>query len=408
MALVGGVRAGNTFRPTLDLGGSVRVRFEDQRGFNAKSYGATLDDSFLLERTRIDLDWRFRPRERLFVQLQDNRVHGCDLVLADFTGASPYQDLLDLRQAYVDRKAPARGGWGYRLGRQAISYRDGRVFGPGDWGNTGRYAWDSLGLRLHTDVLDLDVFAAQRILFEPRDFDEKHHPYHVYAAYGRHGSDDAARDVFYVVKQDSEELERHSLGGFYRQRQGSIEVEGTMVLQLGSEGADDVRALGWHLGTGGTLPGRRQTRLGVDWTVGSGDEDPADGIAGTFDGVFGVVAKYYGRMNLFCWMNLQDLQVSVATTPRPGVRLTVDLHWFHLDEASDAWYYCTGTSVARDATGASGDYLGRELDAVLVWKARKDLELQAGRAHFAPGTFARNQGKGQGADWSFLQATWSF
>ncbi len=44
---------------TLDIGGQVRARFEDDQGFTIKGYEPAGDDQLLLERVRLDLSARF-------------------------------------------------------------------------------------------------------------------------------------------------------------------------------------------------------------------------------------------------------------------------------------------------------------------------------------------------------------
>ena len=43
-----------------------------------------------------------------------------------------------------------------RLARQQISYGDQRVFGPGQWGNTGRWCWDAALVNVKGRRLDAD------------------------------------------------------------------------------------------------------------------------------------------------------------------------------------------------------------------------------------------------------------
>ena len=45
------------FEPGVDVTGSLRLRYEDQEGFDAKAPGAGKDDSFLLYRARLEVDW---------------------------------------------------------------------------------------------------------------------------------------------------------------------------------------------------------------------------------------------------------------------------------------------------------------------------------------------------------------
>ena len=42
-----------------------------------------------------------------------------------------------------------------------ISYGDQRVFGPGNWGNTGRFAWDAATLKVDTRWFWSDVWVGK-------------------------------------------------------------------------------------------------------------------------------------------------------------------------------------------------------------------------------------------------------
>ena len=41
------------------------------------------------------------------------------------------------------------------------------MFGPGEWGNVGRYWWDAAVLRLATDPVQVDLLYGQRVISEP-------------------------------------------------------------------------------------------------------------------------------------------------------------------------------------------------------------------------------------------------
>ena len=56
----------------------------------------------------------------------------------DFPASSSIVDTLDIRQFYVEWLRIGGRPLGFKVGRQQISYGDQRVFGPGNWGNTGR------------------------------------------------------------------------------------------------------------------------------------------------------------------------------------------------------------------------------------------------------------------------------
>jgi hypothetical protein len=149
-------------------------------------------------------------------------------------------------------------------------------------------------------------------------------------------------------------------------------------------------------------------RIGAEFSYGSGDEDPADGEYGTFDGLFGAVAPYYGRMNMFSLRNLEDYQVSLSAKPVKKVNLSFNYHYLRLAEEKDGWYYCNKKVQRRDPTGQSGNGLGHEIDLLAKWNVNKNLELFGGYAHFFPETFIDNTGISDDADWFFMQVTFFF
>ena len=143
--------------------------------------------------------------------------------------------------------------------------------------------------------------------------------------------------------------------------------------------------------------------------MGSGDSDPTDGKHETFDGVFGAVDSMYGRMNLFAWMNLEDYQASISVRPTDKLFVSLDYHYFRLDEPSDAWYYCTGNAQQRDASGETSAALGHEVDLRAIYKLYKQIKLMAGGGYFFPSQYVRDTaGRPDPGLWLFCQASIDF
>jgi hypothetical protein len=154
---------GNT---ALTLSGSYRLRAELQNEFHVKNFATGRSEDFLLSRLRLEADVRFSPSARVHLQLQDARVVGSSFSDQDFAaGNNPFHDPLDINQAYLELQPwkPLQ----LKIGRQAISFRDRRVFGPGDWGNTGRYAWDAAIIKLTNRWLESNWIAGRFILHDP-------------------------------------------------------------------------------------------------------------------------------------------------------------------------------------------------------------------------------------------------
>jgi hypothetical protein len=71
---------------TLDIGGSLRHRFEHQDNFQVRRYGDpnASSDTFVLQRFRLDLDLKHQENWRTSVQFQDARPFGTIFSMDDF------------------------------------------------------------------------------------------------------------------------------------------------------------------------------------------------------------------------------------------------------------------------------------------------------------------------------------
>jgi hypothetical protein len=139
---------------------SVRYRFELWNGMNAKNYGddsptgvGKLNDKILYQRLITGLT--FKPTNKLTIafHLQDSRAF-CwslrnslypDLFRIRKAGTqtpyyimNPNEEFFEIYDAYVEYSKLLKD-LSVKLGRQKIFYGDSRIFGPGEWGNTGRW-----------------------------------------------------------------------------------------------------------------------------------------------------------------------------------------------------------------------------------------------------------------------------
>jgi hypothetical protein len=406
---------------TLDLGGQVRLRYEHDDGFSIKGYEPGSHDQLLLERVRLELTARFSERSRFFVQLQDAHAFLTRLGASDFPKSSPIEDTLDLRQLYLEWLHLGGSPVGLRLGRQQIAYGDQRVFGPGNWGNTGRFAWDAAMLKIETAPLWADLWVGQPLQYRSDRWPNGQIvDFLTFVTYVHLNRLPFRLDLFYALKFDGSgsvageagkgDLLSHTLG---LQLEGTalgwLDYSGTFIGQLGTQAGDTIRAFGANAKLGVTIPLPLRPRLAAQLTWGSGDEDPKDGVHGTFDGVFGGRdIFFYGCLNLFFWANLRDYEADLHLEPVRGLRVFVEYHYFTLDRPRDAWY-STGLKAQRqDPAGLSGLELGHELDLRAVYTLLGHLELMAGYGRFFPGAFVRATGTAAAASWVFGQAAYSF
>ncbi|MDD4870628.1 MAG: alginate export family protein [Kiritimatiellae bacterium] len=411
----------------FSIGGSLRLRYEYVDDFNVKEYVDT-QDQYVLERFRLECALKTMDGIQAFVQFQDAHSIDCRLKLEDFKGTSPLVNEFDLRQAYLQWTKIEKSPFGFKVGRQAISYRDNRVFGPGEWGNVGRYTWDAAMLKYEDSYIQLDAFYAKRIFYRPTEFFDEYFPYSVYAGYGQVKKLPLKLDLFYVYKynrndenkysQSYAKERRHSLG-FYLEgkvplhgKDYSLNYSGLCAYQTGRYPTEDkdISSYGAYVNLGLDFNLFIPQGFWVKYTYGSGDKNSGDDKVQTFDGIFGAIDLYYGRMNMFAWSNIEDYQLTYELKPVNGLKIIADYHWFRVDENEDAWYYGTGKSArtAGNVSATQSRALGTELDVFAVYKANKFLEFQLGYCHFNPGTVIKKSGFHEKSNFLIFQTFYQF
>jgi len=405
----------------VTVGGQLRLRYEYDDQFNVKQYAPGTTDHILLERLTLHTDIRWKKWLRVYVELRDAHAFLTHMKASDFPKANPYNDHLDIRQGFVEAFTAEDDPVGIKVGRQQISYGDQRVFGPGQWGNTGRWCFDAAMIILRNRDLRLDLWAARPVQNRPEVW-----PNHWAAAptlavaYLQTRTLPFRLDFFYVMKHDGTgtvqgetgkgDLLSHSIGLQFEGKAASdvLDYSGTFVYQFGRRASDRLTAAGANVRLGATAPIAWKPRLAAQFTWGSGDRDPHDGQVGTFDGVLGGADIYfYGQMNLFFWANLRDYEADLHLHPMDGLEVRAEYHYFTLDRPRDAWYTTGLKALRQDPNGRAGRELGHELDLRATWRAYRGVELMIGYSHFFPGAFVRATGGATPGNWVMVQTALS-
>jgi len=414
----------------------IRYRWEYEDQFNQKYYGkdppkGEADNGFLLQRIRFAL--AFRPGRNICLSagIQDSRAY--NVALPDYAfykprlglHHNPYKDYLEPFDTYLELKDLYGQRLDFKVGRQIIAYGDRRVFGPGQWGNTGRYIWDAAKLSYKFGQNFMDAFYGANIIHDPERLSLGHRHFFQCLAVYSHFRMPLNESNFYLEPFLVRKFDNHGnfkgedgrLGDFASNYYGlriyssvflGLQYDFTFVWQKGHWAHDDLGAYGYHVMVGYKPEGMPwKPRVSTEFSYASGDKDPTDGDRNTFDGVFGARDKMYGRMNLMDWKNLQDVQVNLELRPTKRLELKAELHKFWLAQARDAWYL--NQSLYRDKSGNSGKDLGWELDVVERFLTPlKGLEVQIGYGHFWPGRFVERVADNAEANWCFLQFHYRF
>lgn len=434
-----------TFRPSLEL----RVRGEYRRhpvdtggaiyGSTAvlgESYGSTLpvvrgvgaatpDQLYLSERSRLGLAVDRGPVTGMLT-LQDARVLGDAQTRLTGAGQATLPSFAPL-EAYIDVHTRSGRRAFLRLGRQRVTWGDGRLVGANDWSLTGR-SLDAA--RFGVQVGDVDVEAMAVLLAAPGNappavtgtqqstpgtgaqlygLNAKWHilpllqveltglariarepeptslvPSDTYVMDGRISGDH--RGFRYAVEA-AYELGRVASYGALRD-QKALALAARLSLET---------ALPWHL------------TFGAEVAYATGDNGSPTGAQTRFDPILPDERTTLGPMSLFAWSNILTAGASVTVKPLDEVQMTAGYRFANLADQKGRWTTAALIPVGASAANTSSS-LGHEIDYAIKVSPWKPIDFEAGYGLFLFGDGAREILSEAGRParwqhWGFLQTT---
>ena len=405
--------------PGLTMGSQLRLRTESRRNARFDRARPGNDEDYLLSRFRFDLAWEPSAWVTGIVELQDARILG-EEAISETRTPNIFADRLDFHQAYLDVGSPASGPVPItvRIGRQKLVYGSQRLVSPLEWVNTAR-VFD--GARIGVGAgpgRRLDAFATRQVPVTPTGLND-HGPTgsrmfnsQLHGIYYTDTSLVAGSTVegYWLLRRAARLHDAvHTVGTRVDSRYGPWSIDGELAAQTGSYGGLDHRAALVHVGGSYTsgLPGR--LKLGTAFNLGSGDDDPADGVHGTFDQLYPLGHAYYGYMDLFALQNLRNAEVTLEAALPRRTTLRVALQDFALvAPGADAWYNVGGAVVHHAGEAAISPHVGNELD-ITVRLPVGPVGLEVGYGRFFGGAYLREAGFTLNtADFFYLQTMIGF
>ncbi len=403
-----GVRAQESRSP-LRWDVALRYRFEFRDDFD---WDRTRDDrdGFHLFRTRLQVTWAVAAPLQVFLQVQDARVWG--LTAPD---RSPFQDPLDIHQAYVDVRWGRPEAVVLRVGRQKLSYGDERVLGGFEWSNVAQ-AFDAVRLIAKSGAWSFHAFVGRRVVPHPDRLDRwdrqdtlggfyttwtrKSMTLDLYLLY-RHTD----RPVAFHSRMEPGALREPTLGFRARWPRAPGRADATVegAFQTGRYGRQDVRAYAWAAVVGYTWDVWGRPRLGLEVDGATGDQDPRDGVRETFDNLFPTNHPHYGYMDFLAWQNLWDVRLMVNLSPHPRWSVEANLHRMGLHRTTDALYNAARRAVRLAPGPVRSRTVGTELDALVQWTPSPRFQVLVGYSRFWPGAYLRQTGPADPATFVYGQ-----
>lgn len=386
------------------------------------SRSAVTDDTWLLHRLRLGLEWQ--PVEWLHVTLQGQDVRESFSKRADIPNQNGAEgdDAFDLRLASVELGNPKH--LSVKLGRQVLSYGDERLVGPLEWLNFSRTfdavklhyqaptwwveAFTSSVVRIHESRFNLSDWGDNRDVrnqfFSGVYFSSQFLPFQttdLYAYQLHEESPTLTGGTDYVTYGTRLKGDATKLRGW----DYTLEFVG----QAGQVGGRALRAYAHHLEGGyNWLKTTWKPRVALEYSYGSGDSNAGDGHVTTFQNLFPTNHPPYGFMDIFSWQNMHDVVLRLAAQPHAKVKTTLDFHSFWLANTGDAWYRANGTTRLRNISPNASSHAGCEVDFTVNTKLTPHLDMLLGYSHFFAGAYLADTGASDDADFAYLMVTLNY
>ncbi len=368
-----------------------RTRFE---GYSGNNFLPHASDSYLLTRFRFGVLVKPTAWFKVFAEVQD-----ADAFMKNQPLAPPYQETWDLRRAYVDIGDIQEGRFGVRVGRQDLNFGDGRLVGTSYWRNASR-GFDAVEAVTNWSWFKATAFAASQVVLGDNGLSHHQPGNNLYGVDGKFGKaiPKATIEPFLFWRVAPGLKSEEGLPGHLNEKTLGVRLAGTILTawdfdaetarQLGSLGADQIRAWAWK-GIGGyTFSDLRfKTRLFSEYDYASGDRNSKDGVRGTFDQLVPNIHDHLGLADQFAWQNLKMVRAGARVWLRRNWIVATAWNDYWLANATDGFHNSSGTIVARDIKGLSGTHIAEEYDIQTSYRVDRNLEFGVGVGRVLPGEF---------------------
>jgi len=380
----------------IDVQAEERFRYE---AYDNSSFKAKVDDSYLLNRFRFQVDLHTPSWFRVTAQVQDARAGFQNPPLAP-----PNTVRWDLKLAYAEVGAPDKHWFSLRVGRQLINYNN-TIIANSEWRNQAR-SYDAAVLNLNAKREHLGIFAASPVVPQAYGVSPHQEGNNIYGAYGR--IDDLVPnsnlEPFFlwrvqpaevvepaVSKKTGKENEKAVGLRFKAQAHTSLDYSGELIVEGGTVGPESIRA--WATQGGAAyqfLDAAAKPRVFAQYDYASGNSFPAlNGKHATFDTIEPTAHDRFGISDLFGWQNLEAVRAGATVEPHRRLTFTVQGLDFWAASALDSIYNTSGSSIVFNKTD-HGRHVGAEIDSYSWYELNKHFTLGGGVAYFGGGQFLSN------------------
>lgn len=444
--------------------GAIRMRLEQFNGWNVKAYGddshpakavtsngtvgggadatktvGESDDTVLMQQVIAGVTYKPTKDITAKFNIKDSRTYGWSLSQekagnenlwddgATGYNMNPNEEYFEVNDAYLEVKNLFTKGLTATVGRQSISYGDKKIFGPGEFGNTGQWRWDAIKLGYKWDNNFVDVFYGGTKIHDPESSSfPNEHAFNGIGVYSHfETTKTGAIEPFYARKMSTSDkytgmssvkgdLDQRWIGArVYDDNVFGFFYDATYAKESGRFVNTDVDAKGYTIHGGyhaKALPMKPKFELG--YTYASGEESGpnssglSDGVSQKFEPAFGANDYPYGWMNIVAWNNIKDKEIKITFTPMDKVKVIAEHHWYNL---ASEFQGMTAAGGYKNVVGNHFDEVGQETNIEARYQYNKDIDFRVWLAYFKAGEFITGNNIAQNdATWMAFQATYKF
>ena len=460
-----------TAAPSLagwDIGVNERIRYEDKDDAGTTHAGSNFDFFSAPPTTNSNQYWLTRLMPRVaykgdlisfVVELRSSYALSDDRYTATAAGKNMPEDdgPLQLQMAYVVIGNPKEFPVTAKVGRQELTYGEGRIVGNAYWLNVF-HTFDAVKLRYQDSFFGVDVFAANLVYTDADHFENSNPQDTLSGAYFDFPgvSKDNVNELYLFARNVSRGIvtdnwsqvpapfrftapqDLYTLGYRLKSKKdayGPWDYGVEAMLQFGdrtavypattvaaAKSAPRLDQKAWAFIAQGGYTWKDEPmkpRVALIVSAASGDSNPADKDSETFQNVLPSNHGLYGIMDLTSLQNMVDYRLNFTAKPSATTSLAVDLHQEYLETTDDFWYNVAG--VPRNTAGAAvgsgkgfglnptySSDLGQEADLIGGWTVTRGVLLEAGLGHFFRGQYVKESLRVVGsrdADYFYVQMT---
>ncbi len=381
----------------IDLRAEERLRYE---AYDNSSFKAKVDDSYLLNRFRFQVDVHTRSWLRVTAQVQDARAGFQNPPLGP-----PNTVRWDLKLAYVEIGAPDQHWFSLRVGRQMINYNN-TIIADSEWRNQGR-SYDAAVLNLNAKREHLGIFAASAVVPQAYGVSPHQEGNNIYGAYGR--IDDflvphSDIEPFFLWRVQPAEVVEPAVGkttGKENERAFGVRLKGQahtafdyggeVILETGTVGPQPIRASAAEAGAAYQfLNVAAKPRVFTQYDYATGNSNPKQNASHTtFDTIYPTAHDRFGITDLFGWQNIEAVRVGTTIEPHRRLTFTVQGLDFWAADALDSIYNTSGSAIVTNKAD-HGRHVGAEIDGYSWYELNRHFNVGGGVGFFGGGEFLAN------------------